>query len=234
MGECFISRRGGGGGGAGLNVVTGLSEPVSAKENTVWVKSDKAGKKYVFAEAAPEAPFEGLIWFTATSAGIITKAYVYADAAWTAVDVYMYLGEAWVHIASQWNGELFTTGDTHKEVTGGWFQNGSYTDNGAFKYYDDDASWLRNGVIGNVTLGTVNPVDVTDWNTLEIEFVSGSKHPYGLRAAQTGGTFVASKTKSGTGAETLTLDISSISGAYYIGGFGYNMTWDISRVTLKK
>lgn len=227
---CF----GGGDGGTSLNVVTGLSAPVNPNENTVWVESDKAAKKYAFSETEPESLTEGLIWFTATDAGIITKAYVYADETWTAADVYMYLGGAWVHIASQWNGELFTTMDTHKEVTGGWFQNGNYTDGGAFKYYDDDTIWLRSSVTGNVNLGTVNPVDVTDWNTLEIEFVSGSKSNYGLRAAQTGGTFVASKTKSGTGAETLTLDISSVSGAYYIGGYAYNMTWDISRVTLKK
>lgn len=223
------------GGGGNFSVVGGLTQPTSPKENMIWVKADvKKAPKVVFAVAAPESPSDGLIWFTATSAGIITKAYVYADAAWTAVDVYMHLGEAWVHIASQWNGELFTTGDTHKEVTGGWFQNGNYTDNGAFKYYDDDTIWLRDGVVGNVTLGTVNPVDVTDWNTLEIEFVSGNTSTYGLREAQTGGTFVASKTKSGAGAETLTLDISSVSGAYYIGGYGYNMSFDLTRVTLKK
>lgn len=110
MGECFISRRGGGDGGAGLNVVTGLSEPVSAKENTVWVKSDKAGKKYVFSEVAPENPSEGLIWFTATYSGIITKANVYTSGSWLSVDAYMYLSGAWVHIASPWDGSMYKDG----------------------------------------------------------------------------------------------------------------------------
>ena len=121
MGQCFLY--GNGSAGAGLTIVSGLTEPVKPKENMIWVKSDKAGKKYVFAEAAPEAPAEGLIWFTATSAGIITKAYVYADAAWTAVDVYMHLGEAWVQIASAWNGELFDNGNQYTPVTGGWVGN---------------------------------------------------------------------------------------------------------------
>ena len=40
---------GGDGGGVGLQVVTGLTEPGYPRENMVWVKSDKAGKKYVFA-----------------------------------------------------------------------------------------------------------------------------------------------------------------------------------------
>ena len=124
MGECFISRRGGaGGGGAGLNVVTGLTQPVSAKENTVWVKSDKAGKKYVFSETEPESPSEGLIWFRATNAGIITQTNVYTGGAWVTADTYMYLGGKWVQIAFAWNGELFDNGNQYTPVTGGWVGN---------------------------------------------------------------------------------------------------------------
>ena len=125
MGECFISRRGGvGGGGAGLNVATGLSEPASAKENMIWVKSDKAGKKYVFAEAAPEAPAEGLIWFRATEyLGIIARTDVYTGGAWVAADTYMYLGGKWVQIAFAWNGELFDNGNQYTPVTDGWVGN---------------------------------------------------------------------------------------------------------------
>ena len=43
-----------GGGGGGLRVAVGLTAPVNPRENTVWVKSDKAGKKYVFAEVFPK------------------------------------------------------------------------------------------------------------------------------------------------------------------------------------
>ena len=113
-----------GGGGGGLRIVSGLTEPVKPKENMIWVKSDKAGKKYVFAEAAPEAPFEGLIWFSTTGGGIITQANVYANGAWNRVDAYMYLSGAWVHIASTWNGELFDNGNQYTPVTGGWVGNG--------------------------------------------------------------------------------------------------------------
>jgi hypothetical protein len=96
MGECFISRRGGvGGGGAGMNVVTGLSEPASAKENMIWVKSDKAGKKYVFSEAAPQSPEDGLIWLVSTAAGIMASCRVYADSTWARVDASFYTGGAW-------------------------------------------------------------------------------------------------------------------------------------------
>lgn len=110
----------GGGGGVGLNVVTGLSAPVNPKENTVWVASDKAGKKYVFSETEPESPSEGLIWFLASAAGAITKANVYTDGAWVTTNAYMYLGGSWVQIASAWNGTLFENGNQYEDVTGGW------------------------------------------------------------------------------------------------------------------
>ena len=144
MGECFISRRGGGGGGSGLNVVTGLSEPSNAKENTIWVKSNAAGKKYVFAETEPKSPSEGLIWFTVTSfSGIITKANVYTSGSWVAADTYMYLGGAWVQIASAWNGELFYNGNQYDDVTGGWTVDNSYYGGGSI------GTTIVGGSVGN-------------------------------------------------------------------------------------
>lgn len=113
-----------GGGGGGLRVAVGLTAPSSPRENTVWVKSANAGKKYVFAEAAPVAPAEGLIWFRVTEyLGIITRTDVYTGGAWVAADTYMYLGGKWVQIAFAWNGELFDNGNQYTPVTGGWVGN---------------------------------------------------------------------------------------------------------------
>lgn len=122
---------GSGGGGGGLRVAVGLTAPANPRENTVWVKSNAAGKKYVFAETEPESPSEGLIWFRATAAGIITRADVYADGAWVAADTYMYLGGNWVQIASAWDGELFYDGNQHEDVTGGWSVDNSYYGGGS-------------------------------------------------------------------------------------------------------
>lgn len=108
------------GGGGNFSVVGGLTQPTSPKENMIWVKADiKKSPKYVFAEAAPEAPAEGLIWFSATGDGIITQANVYADGAWNRVDAYMYLSGAWVHITSTIV-YLYNKGDTCNAVSGGW------------------------------------------------------------------------------------------------------------------
>lgn len=84
-----------GGGGGGLRVTVGLTAPANPRENTVWVKSDKAGKKYVFSEAAPQSPEDGLIWLVSTAAGIMASCRVYADSTWARVDASFYTGGAW-------------------------------------------------------------------------------------------------------------------------------------------
>lgn len=84
-----------GGGGTGLNVVTGLSTPANPKDNTVWVKSDKARKKYVIAKTAPEDAAEGLIWLVASNAGILTAVQVFTGTTWEFVDAFMYLQGEW-------------------------------------------------------------------------------------------------------------------------------------------
>lgn len=129
MAQCFLYGNGGAL-GSGPTVVSGLTEPARPKENMIWVKSDKAGKKYVFAEAAPEAPFEGLIWFSATGDGIITQANVYANGAWNRVDAYMYLSGTWVHITSAIV-YLYNKGDTCDAVSGGWEAAAWYINSGA-------------------------------------------------------------------------------------------------------
>lgn len=112
------------GGGGNFSVVGGLTQPTSPKENMIWVKVDiKKSPKYVFAVEAPESPSDGLIWFQATNAGIITQTNVYTGGAWLAADTYMYLGGKWVQIASAWNGELFDNGNQYTPVTGGWVGN---------------------------------------------------------------------------------------------------------------
>lgn len=128
MGQCFLY---GNGGVSGLQVVTGLTEPGNPRENMVWVKSDKAGRKFVFAVSEPGSPAEGLIWFRATAAGIITRADVYTAGAWVKTDTYMYLGGSWVQIASAWNGELFYDGNQYDDVTGGWSVDNSYFGSGS-------------------------------------------------------------------------------------------------------
>ena len=95
MGQCFLY--GNGSAGAGLTIVSGLTEPVKPKENMIWVKSDKAGKKYVFAEVFPEAPADGTIVFLSKAKSIAHSTYVFTSGAWESVEASMYIGGLPMH-----------------------------------------------------------------------------------------------------------------------------------------
>ena len=150
-----------GGGGSGLNVATGLSAPANPKENTIWVKSANAGKRYVFAESEPVNPIVGLIWFRATSAGIITRTYVYTDGAWVAIDTYMYLGGTWTQIATAWNGELFENGNQYVDITGGWpAKLGTLDETNPYLKYSAGTQ--------NIVASSGKMIDLTKYTTLHI------------------------------------------------------------------
>lgn len=218
-----------GGGGGGLRVAVGLTEPGAPRENIVWVKSDKAGKKYVFSKTEPESPGDGLIWFCVTNAGIITKTSVYADGAWTLVDTYMYLSEAWVQIASAWNGELFENGNQYMDITGGWpAKLGTLGETNPYLKYSAGAQ--------NIVASSGKMIDLTNYTTLHIigrgrgdynyeggvharvpsfgvaKTIGSSSVTYTARADMTAGYIGDLATL----AEEKVLDVTTLTGEYYI------------------
>ena len=212
MGQCFLY---GNGGVSGLQVVTGLTEPGNPRENMVWVKSDKAGRKYVFAASEPGSPTEGLIWFHVTSVGVITQADVYVGGVWVAADTFMYLSGAWVQIATSWDGTLFDAGNQYEAVTGGYTLT-------VFTLTDGE---LYTGFMSNkvAEARTVNKINVTKYNTLNIKCFSNISNSGGRASSKFGfhsgstDNFAAYKSID-TNANTLkeyTLDISSLTGEYY-------------------
>lgn len=227
MGQCFLY--GTGGGGSGVRVVIQAEAPTNPRENTVWVKSDIAGKKYVFAEAEPEAAEEGLLWLSVTGKGIITAARVYSGGKWVLVDAYMFIGGQWVPIASSWNGELFENGNQYEDLTGGWTSaDGNYL----IGTFSDDFYRCR----------MVNKLDVTNYNTIKFTIVSNTfwSSTWGISNSKAGGEddFVA-KTNVGDGSAginhsgTYAVDVSSVSGEYYLRFMSWNGNFSVSKVWLE-
>lgn len=221
MGQCFLY--GNGSAGTGLTVVSGLTEPARPKENMIWVKSDKAGKKYVFAKAAPKAPFEGLIWFSATGDGIITQANVYSDGAWNRVDAYMYLSGAWVHITGTIL-YLYNKGDTCDAVSGGWEAMRWYINSGTtgsvpgLTYGDSSLEVRHTGKDG--LLDTRAPVNLDKIRKV-CAVISGNASSNSRLAVATNRyehnfptSVKASKTLFNG---TVELDVSALSGNYFVG-----------------
>ena len=222
MAQCFLY--GNGSAGAGLTIVSGLTEPVKPKENMIWVKSDKAGKKYVFAEAAPEAPAEGLIWFSATGDGIITQANVYADGAWNRVDAYMYLSGAWVHIASAIV-YLYNKGDTCDAVSGGWEAAAWYINSGATGSVPK-LTKVDNGLSVSPTYGKEGLLETRASVNLDkirkvCAVISGNTSANSYLAVSTGsgerGFPPNAKAAKNLFNGTVELDVSALSGKYFVG-----------------
>ena len=212
-----------GGGGSGLNVTTGLSAPANPKENTIWVKSDNASKKFVFAVNTPTNPTEGLIWFFVTSAGIITRTQVYSGGTWVTVDTYMYLNGSWVRIAAG-IAYILNGNDQVPQITGGW--------EGVRYYWSyslpggvPTVSWTTNGVsitasseAAGSLLVTKNAIDVTQYKELVIDCTSASDQVMCQLSTGTKDQFKTGQAASITLAAGInTLDISALSGRYYVG-----------------
>lgn len=206
MGQCFLY--GTGGGGSGVRVVIKAEAPTNPRENTVWVKSDTAGKKYVFAEVEPEAAEEGLLWLSVTGKGIITTARVYSGGKWVLVDAYMFISGQWVPIASSWNGTLYYNGNQYTDVTGGWTGANSYSPSlKAAIYY------------GTITISTASAVDLSGFSTLK--FIgsgnganSGGRYTAQCMVVNESNVTVASVDFQDNG--TYAVSLAALSGKHYV------------------
>lgn len=220
MGQCFLY---GNGGNDRLQVATGLAEPQNPRENMLWVKSDKAGRKYVFAAEAPESPFEGLIWFRATAAGIITQTNVYTGGTWDSVDTYMYLGGEWVQIAAT-SAYLLNGSDQGTSFTGGWKGVRYYWSSSlpggvpTVTWAEDGVSITASSTAAGSLLVTEKAVDVSQYSELIVDCASASDQVFIQLSTGTGDQFKTGQAASGNiTVGSIPLDISALTGAYYIG-----------------
>lgn len=62
MGECFLHGNGSGGAKLNFTVVGGMDQPVSVKENMIWVKTDRKFRKYYLSPTAPQDITDDMVW----------------------------------------------------------------------------------------------------------------------------------------------------------------------------
>lgn len=144
---------------------------------------------------------------------------------WKSMDAYCYKSGAWVQFSSTWNGELYNAGEQYKDHTGGWMvrlqgaSGGTLTP--ALHGYAEKA----------VTMTTLGKVDLTGFSKLNFtgygwEESSGGRDKvhcivdtaqinpssYSFPSGAARLDFSGNETSG-----TYTLDISSLSGSYYVG-----------------
>lgn len=233
MGQCFLY--GNGSAGTGLIIVSGLTEPVKTKENMIWVKSDKAGKKYVFAEVFPEAPADGTIVFLSKAKSIAYSTYVFTSGAWESAEASMYIGGKWVTVSTAFDGVLYDAGSRYDE----WNADASV---GAEVSRSPTLSAITRAVGGVGILYTNNKVLIDGFTALHIKGTTGGGGYYTYvtseppAAGKVSGV-LASKFISYNSGGSGELDVSAISEGYVvlysgIGRSDFTYNFNVSKVWL--
>lgn len=233
MGEAYITRRGGSN-PLNFNVVSGADKPTNPKENTIWVFMASAITGWYFGSDEPDVREEGTLWITTGASSNVAfnalkkknglKVYPisakhYRSGAWVEKPAEIYQNGKW---QDWWNGELFDNGDQHELFTGGWEiaedTNATYEISTVLKYHYPGS--------GNFTaIYTAKKIDLTNYKTLRGECVitkgANAYQRFGVfhsiptvtNATTVWSTYVDAATGS------LSVDISSLTGEFYV-GFG--------------
>ena len=192
-------------GGADLNfeVVGGMYEPASPKENTIWVETDQEITGWVFSADEPSEPADGMVWFTTGTSSeaefnalkesgiqiypVFAKQYV--GNAWDARPASIYQGSEWIEIGVF----LYAYGNEYVNLTGGWiskavdWDDGSQSHAGAPIVAREENKLVMSQTASNCGLVmTSNKIDITGYKTLRFrgKFYSTSTSqnaPYFLR-----------------------------------------------------
>ena len=227
-----------GGGGAALNfkvLAYATEEELAAAtpaENTIGIITTTPITSWIFSATEPtgvagmvriHTDVDSPVEFNALKKNgiqvypIFAKQYV--SGAWVDVTAKSYQGGEWV---DWWNGELFIDGDQYTSVTGGWVQAG-------YIYLSGDSS--NNGSISIGTslyvsgtggancksFRTANKIDLTAYSKLTWTGSANGGNCVVVSSTTDGYSFVAN-----TDGSNKQLDISALSGSYYIGGFARN------------
>jgi hypothetical protein len=256
---------GAGGAGAGLNfevkayATEVLLRADTPKENTIGVVTGTPITGWIFSATQPDAITEGLVWFlTGTDSAVefnalkknSVKVYPisakqYVDGAWVDKTAKSYPGGEWV----DWVTYLFNGGDTCDGITGGWTNSGySYTGtvDGSSKTYTNVSPTIGETIKVSVgkeikvaIAGTVNKIDLTDVKTIIVDIDSVVGQAF-VRVCSTKAVNSDPKASLSLGSAvsgtTSKLDVSSLSGSYYIAIFTYGSTGASSgrSATIKK
>lgn len=244
----------GGGGGSPLNlhVVGGASQPLSPKENTIWVNTSTAITGWVISPVQPSGT-SGLVWIqtgeTSNAAfnalkknslmicPVAVKQYISSGwgGSWQARTGKTYTGGKWVDWVRYQYISLDANTWTSTNVTG---QGGSISFSGGTMKVTKNGS-ASPSAITRVVGHTRNTINMSGYNTLEVEMALSRTdcQSVTIGVSDSSGNILASKEIQQTAAKTVySLDISRVSGGIIgIDMFGNNnaTTATISAVRLK-
>ena len=217
------------GGGTSLNfkVVGGTTAPSNPKENTIWINTDVEITRKYFQAEQPEGMAEGEVWISTGTASQVAFNALKKDT----IMVYPLKAKQMVSgtlvdvTAKSWQDGEWRPWSLY------WFENGTLdstigyvrdTEDGADEWWTVDNSGFKVEVPADTYdswIRSKNKVDVTNYITLYFVFASqtGGTATIGLTSKTNCSSFTAKKERTTTGAGTVSVDISNVTGSYYIG-----------------
>ena len=239
----FVTLHGfGGSGDSELNfeIVGGTTEPTNPKENTIWVNTDVDISSWVFSAEEPSNPAEGMVWitigtFSPVAFNILTEninqvypicVEQYVSGLWVYKPTLSYQNGEWI----DWSIYLYNHGNEFESITGGW-KLVKERSNGSFVNSGEELIITAGGVDNGVAVVTNNKIDLTNSDTIYFNVstraYSGSNNYSDFFVTNAGNstwshisTTVAKKHFGNGVTGEGSIDVSSLSGEYYI-GFSY-------------
>lgn len=231
----------GGGSHAGLNfkIVGGTSQPTNPEENMIWVNTDQKITSWIFSATEPAAPEEGMVWVVSGTASTVEFNALKKNGIQTyPLDAKQYVSGAWVSktaksyqdgVWKDWAIILYEPGNQHTDITGGWNNSarwfstsgGSYT-LGSYTLNSDGLTISLSGK-QDVFVYAKNKIDLTDVRKIEFTVtdvsLEGADRTYLAVCTAVGSETMNNAVAKSYIAEagTFSLDVSSLSGAFYIG-----------------
>ena len=245
---------GGGGAAEKLNVtVTGsASQPSSPAANTVWVKTSTAITSWAMQPTAPTSPTFGMVWIkTALTGGASLNALTknaldialvgcqqYSGSAWEPKEASIYSGSAWVQFAAE-QLILFAPGGGYADNWATDYEASGYTVNAGT--IADDGLTVTAPFGPYSVLGTAAKIDVTNFAAVsaEVTYTAGTQGGGVIQMTMPTdkANINASPNVAITATGTVTIDVSALTGEYYIAfmgtgsrGAGYGATAKITKV----
>lgn len=242
-----------GGGGTPLNfkVVGGTTAPTSPKENTIWVNTSVTIPSWAFSATEPKSPTEGMVWIsTGTSSTAAFNALKKNDIQLYPLNAKQYVGGEWSDVQAktyqdgEWvdwfDGQIYDSGTVYTEA-------GIHVlpDTSAVAYYN---SYIYTGTTAkkvSEAFAVFGPVDLTDFDAIVMvakftdDNANGTSHNHvlyvakGRDASYTDAVAIekVNKTSGITSQTTVTLDVSGLTGLYYVfaGQHTNGSAWEAKR-----
>lgn len=234
-----------------FTVVGGTSAPSSPAVNTIWVNTSTSITSWYFCAKQPGG-YEGRVWIkTGTSStaefnalkknGITVyplSAKQYINGVWVDKTAKSYQGSKWVN----WYTLLFDNGDQFTSLTGEWAIRSS---SGLTCTIGDTLLFTVTGTSARAgSIYTKNKINVSNFSTLEVDvkissaasanngFCIGLATDAGIKTTDELSRYATKKSSKTVGEQTIFLDISGMTGSYYVVFFADVTSASVSSVRL--